>query len=312
MQHLQMDPSFATRALNEGFSGGEKKRAEMLQLAMLKPRMAILDEPDSGLDIDAVRIVSDGINAVHQQQPEMGILLITHYQRILNYVTTRHGARDGKGRIVESGGAELVQQLESEGYDPILRRLGIEEAEEATDRWPLRPQDLTKDYKYGFSDPEQYAFKSRRGLDREIVEQISAYKNEPEWMLQFRLRALDIFFKKPMPTWPAADLERDRLPEHLLLRAAVGEQRREVLGRRPGVHQGHVRQARHPRGGAEVPGGRLGAVRVGGRLPLHPRGPGEAGRHLPGHGLRACASTRTSSRSTSARSSRPPTTSSRR
>src|SRR6266568_4203615 len=70
----------------------------------------------------------------------------------------------------------------------------------------VKAQDLTKDYKYGFSDPEQYAFKSRRGLDREIVEQISAYKKEPDWMRQFRLRALDIFFKKPMPTWPAADL----------------------------------------------------------------------------------------------------------
>jgi Fe-S cluster assembly ATP-binding protein len=132
MQHLQIDPSFATRALNEGFSGGEKKRAEMLQLAMLKPRMAILDEPDSGLDIDAVRIVSEGINQVHEQQSEMGILLITHYQRILNYVRPDKVHVMANGRIVESGGAELVQQLESEGYDPILRRLGIEEAEEAT------------------------------------------------------------------------------------------------------------------------------------------------------------------------------------
>jgi Fe-S cluster assembly ATP-binding protein len=131
MQHLQMDPSFATRALNEGFSGGEKKRAEMLQLAMLKPRMAILDEPDSGLDIDAVRIVSEGINLAHAQQPEMGVLLITHYQRILNYVRPDRVHVMANGRIVESGGAELVQQLESEGYDPILRRLGIEEAEEA-------------------------------------------------------------------------------------------------------------------------------------------------------------------------------------
>src|SRR6266567_8223701 len=131
MEHLQMDPSFATRALNEGFSGGEKKRAEMLQLAMLKPRMAILDEPDSGLDIDAVRIVSEGINLAHEQQPDMGILLITHYQRILNYVHPDRVHVMANGRIVESGGAELVQQLESEGYDPILRRLGIEEAEEA-------------------------------------------------------------------------------------------------------------------------------------------------------------------------------------
>jgi Fe-S cluster assembly ATP-binding protein len=131
MGALQMDPSFATRALNEGFSGGEKKRAEMLQLAMLRPRIAILDEPDSGLDIDAVRIVSEGINSVHQQQPDMGVLLITHYQRILNYVKPDVVHVMAKGRIVESGGSELVQRLESEGYDPILRRLGIEEAEEA-------------------------------------------------------------------------------------------------------------------------------------------------------------------------------------
>jgi Fe-S cluster assembly ATP-binding protein len=133
MQHLKMDSSFATRALNEGFSGGEKKRAEMLQLAMLKPRMAILDEPDSGLDIDAVRIVSEGINTVHQQQPEMGILLITHYQRILNYVRPDKVHVIANGQVVESGGAELVQRLESEGYDPILRRLGIGQgAEEVT------------------------------------------------------------------------------------------------------------------------------------------------------------------------------------
>src|SRR6266550_970837 len=115
MEHLQMDPTFATRALNEGFSGGEKKRAEMLQLAMLKPRMAILDEPDSGLDIDAVRIVSDGINLVHQQQERMGVLLITHYQRILNYVRPDTVHVMVKGRIVESGGEELVQELESAG-----------------------------------------------------------------------------------------------------------------------------------------------------------------------------------------------------
>src|ERR1044072_2209368 len=95
--------------------------------AMLKPRVAILDEPDSGLDIDAVRIVSDGINAVHEQQPEMGVLLITHYQSILNYVRADRVHVMAKGRIVESGGAELVQQLETEGYDPILRRLGIGE-----------------------------------------------------------------------------------------------------------------------------------------------------------------------------------------
>jgi Fe-S cluster assembly ATP-binding protein len=131
MSSLQMDPAFATRALNDGFSGGEKKRAEMLQLAMLKPKMAILDEPDSGLDIDAVRIVSEGINSVHEQQPDTGVLLITHYQRILNYVRPDTVHVMVKGRIVETGGAELVQELESAGYAPILRRLGIEDEEEA-------------------------------------------------------------------------------------------------------------------------------------------------------------------------------------
>jgi Fe-S cluster assembly ATP-binding protein len=132
MQQLRMDQTFATRALNEGFSGGEKKLAETLQLAMLKPKMAILDEPDSGLDIDAVRTVSDGINGVHAQHPEMGILLITHYQRILNYVRPDRVHVMAQGRVIESGGPELVHELESEGYDPILARHGVVGAEEVT------------------------------------------------------------------------------------------------------------------------------------------------------------------------------------
>ncbi|HTD77425.1 MAG TPA: Fe-S cluster assembly ATPase SufC, partial [Chloroflexota bacterium] len=104
MDLLEMDPSFATRALNEGFSGGEKKRAEMLQLRMLKPCLAVLDEPDSGLDIDAVRIVSEAVNLAHAEQPEMGILLITHYKRILNYIHPDTVHVMSNGRIVDSGG----------------------------------------------------------------------------------------------------------------------------------------------------------------------------------------------------------------
>ncbi len=126
MERLKIDPSFATRSLNEGFSGGEKKRAEVLQLAVLKPRVAVLDEIDSGLDIDAVRIVSEGVNAVHESQPAMGFLLITHYQRILNYIQPDRVHVLVAGRIVESGAAELVHQLEAEGYAPIMRRLGLE------------------------------------------------------------------------------------------------------------------------------------------------------------------------------------------
>jgi Fe-S cluster assembly ATP-binding protein len=115
MDLLKMDKSFARRYLNEGFSGGEKKRAEILQMAMLQPEMAILDETDSGLDIDALRTVAEGVNAL--AGPHMGILVITHYQRILNYITPHVVHVMVAGQIVASGGAELAHQLEAEGYD---------------------------------------------------------------------------------------------------------------------------------------------------------------------------------------------------
>jgi len=116
MDELGMDPEFARRYLNEGFSGGEKKRAEVLQLAMLRPAFAILDETDSGLDIDAVRVVSEGVNRVAAKN-ETGVLVITHYQRILNYIKPGFVHILFGGRIVESGGPELVDVLEREGYD---------------------------------------------------------------------------------------------------------------------------------------------------------------------------------------------------
>ena len=119
MQVLKMDNQFVTRYVNDGFSGGEKKRAEMLQMALLKPEMAILDETDSGLDIDALRIVAEGINAL--AGPEMGVLIITHYQRILNYITPQHVHVLYKGRMIHEGGPELVTRLEAEGYDNIIR-----------------------------------------------------------------------------------------------------------------------------------------------------------------------------------------------
>jgi Fe-S cluster assembly ATP-binding protein len=115
MDTLRMDHSFGGRYLNEGFSGGEKKRAEILQMATLKPEIAILDETDSGLDIDALRIVSEGVNAL--RGPELGVMLITHYQRILNYIKPDFVHIMLGGRIVESGGAELALQLEEHGYE---------------------------------------------------------------------------------------------------------------------------------------------------------------------------------------------------
>jgi len=115
MNLLQMDHSFAGRYLNEGFSGGEKKRAEILQMATLQPEIAILDETDSGLDIDALRIVSDGVNALKNEN--LGVLVITHYQRILNYIKPDFVHIMLDGRIVESGGPELAVHLEEHGYD---------------------------------------------------------------------------------------------------------------------------------------------------------------------------------------------------
>ena len=115
MELLGMDRSFTSRAVNEGFSGGEKKRTEILQLAMLEPKYAILDETDSGLDIDALKTVAHGVNSL--RGPDIGILLITHYQRILNYIVPDHVHVMVQGRIVRSGGRELALELEERGYD---------------------------------------------------------------------------------------------------------------------------------------------------------------------------------------------------
>jgi Fe-S cluster assembly ATP-binding protein len=117
MALLEMDPTFAERSVNEGFSGGEKKRNEILQLAMMDPDLAVMDETDSGLDIDALKVVSEGINKLHDERPHMGIMLITHYQRILNYIQPDYVHVMVAGRIVRSGGPELALQLEESGYE---------------------------------------------------------------------------------------------------------------------------------------------------------------------------------------------------
>jgi len=119
MKLLKIDDSFSRRYLNEGFSGGEKKRAEILQLAVLQPEMAILDETDSGLDIDSLKIVAEGVNSM--LNPNFGALIITHYQRILSYVTPDRIHIMVKGRIVKSGGKELAHELEAKGYDEIIK-----------------------------------------------------------------------------------------------------------------------------------------------------------------------------------------------
>jgi Fe-S cluster assembly ATP-binding protein len=120
MDLLKMDSSFAGRYLNDGFSGGEKKRAEILQMAALKPEIAILDETDSGLDIDALRVVAEGVNAL--RGPDLGVLVITHYQRILNYIKPEFVHIMMGGKIVESGGADLALNLEEHGYDWVREK----------------------------------------------------------------------------------------------------------------------------------------------------------------------------------------------
>ncbi|HVE90901.1 MAG TPA: Fe-S cluster assembly ATPase SufC [Actinomycetota bacterium] len=127
MARLGMDPDFARRNINEGFSGGEKKRNEVLQMALLRPELAVLDETDSGLDIDAIRVVSDAVNQL--RSPEIGFLVITHYKRLLNYIRPDvvHVLLDG--RVVKSGGPELADELEQTGYEELRRQFGL--AEEA-------------------------------------------------------------------------------------------------------------------------------------------------------------------------------------
>ena len=125
LELLKMDEAFARRYVNDGFSGGEKKRAEILQLGMLRPDLAILDETDSGLDIDALRTVAEGVNAL--RNPQIGILIITHYQRILNYIEPDFVHVLVEGKIVRSGDADLARQIEEQGYDPILESIAVPE-----------------------------------------------------------------------------------------------------------------------------------------------------------------------------------------
>ena len=120
MSNLRMDPDFTERNINEGFSGGEKKRHEILQLELLKPKIAILDETDSGLDVDALRIVSEGVNRAHANN-NLGVLLITHYTQILNYIKPDFVHVFVNGKLAEQGGAELAARLENEGYDRYLK-----------------------------------------------------------------------------------------------------------------------------------------------------------------------------------------------
>ena len=142
MARLEMDPAFAERNVNEGFSGGEKKRHEILQLELLQPKIAVLDETDSGLDVDALRVVSEGVNRV-RSTGQTGVLLITHYTRILNYIKPDHVHVFVKGRIVEQGGPELADELEKNGYTKYVGADGTAAAGRALPTGPVVPGAVT-------------------------------------------------------------------------------------------------------------------------------------------------------------------------
>ena len=243
MEHLKVPRELAQRYLNDGFSGGEKKRVEILQMAMLKPRIAILDETDSGLDIDALRIVAEGVNEL--VGPEMGALVITHYQRILNYITPDHvhvfvGRPDRRlgrrgARAPARGGG--LRSLHSRGCG---RRRGLMSTAE---------NDLVKgirsEYQYGFSNPDEakdYFFKSGRGLSHEVVEAISRAQERAGVDAQVPPQGARLLLRAP-----AADVgrqrRRDRLRQHLLLHPADREAGRQVGGP-AGRHPRHLGQAR--------------------------------------------------------------------
>ena len=124
MEALRMDPTFAERNVNEGFSGGEKKRHEILQMELLQPKIAVLDETDSGLDVDALKVVAEGVNRV-KERTGLGVMLITHYTRILRYIQPDHVHVFVNGRVAESGGPELADRLENEGYDRYLQAAAV-------------------------------------------------------------------------------------------------------------------------------------------------------------------------------------------
>ena len=311
MEQLKVPRELAPRYLNDGFSGGEKKRVEILQMAMLKPRIAMLDETDSGLDIDALRIVASGVNTL--VGPEMGALVITHYQRILNYVTPDSSTSSSTG--VSSPRAAPSSPTSSRPR--ATRRSSPQASEEARlmstardrrrPRNPLRLQVRVLEPRRGEGLLLQVG---ARPLARGRRGDLASTRTSPRGCASSATSRSTTSTPARMP-----DLGRqprgDRLRQHLLLHQADREAGRHVGGP-PGRDQRHLGQARHPRGGEEVPRRRRRPVRVRGRLPQAPgRSRGE-GRDLPRHGLGAARARGHRQAVLRARSSRRTTTSSPR
>ena len=288
------------------------KRAEILQMAMLRPKFAILDETDSGLDVDAVRLASQSIAQIGGRN--MGILIITHHEQLLEHNQPDFTHVMLGGRIVETGGPELAMELHKQGYDRLraaypdaaaeelrsrnpatdraaaktlrrTRRLGggrTEVIDMATDLQTSSRDAIGEINKYDFRNEESYVFKARKGLDRRIVAEISEMKGEPAWMRDFRLKSLEIFESKPMPQWGGRiNIDFQDIYYYLKPVSQQGRTWDDV----PAGDQEHLRQAGHPRGGEEVSRRREGPVRERGGLRLAQGGPVQAGRDLHRHGF---------------------------
>ena len=195
MEALNMDPSYADRYLNVGFSGGEKKKAEILQLLMLKPALALLDETDSGLDVDAVKTVASGIKAYHNA--DNALIIITHNAKITEGLQVDYVHVLDDARIVRTGDGSLVNEIiegrlhRAEGGRSQMRAFETEKTEVA---------EIDRSV-YDIKDKVNAAFEVNSGLTAEIVEQISKEKHDPDWMREFRLKALDIYNKASIPNW---------------------------------------------------------------------------------------------------------------
>ena len=204
MEELKISPEYADRYMNVGFSGGEKKRNEILQLLMLEPKLALLDETDSGLDVDAVQIVSEGVAKFHND--DNSCLIITHNTRILEKLKVDKVHVLMNGEIVEEGGAELIDTINSTARRPES------EAQSFMAKKKTFVEDIERTL-YDIKDADNSVYKSESGLTEEIIRDISARKHDPEWMLEFRLKSLETYNKLSLPTWGPSleDLDMDRI-----------------------------------------------------------------------------------------------------
>ena len=251
MDQLGMSREIHLRAVNEGFSGGEKKRNEVLQMLLLDPLYAILDETDSGLDIDALRIVSEGVNSM--RSPFRSFLVITHYKRLLDYIKPDVVHVLADGRIVRTGGGELVDELESRGYEfperggrsgkgvtpPIRQSIMSDTPDMSEDGNKQNLFDFDRS-KGNFSFPERHKFNAGYGLTEATIDYICDVKDDPEWVRQFRKNALAVFESKPMPThWASPDIEKIDFSQ-IRYYLSDGERPEAKLGRRAGRRKAHL------------------------------------------------------------------------